>query len=125
MEELTNLVRIQTGSETEADFRQLCEDVLSCSVGAAGGFSGFIYYSETVDFAQCNLPYILEHLREISEDIGDANIYQTISGFGCINLTAEEVSEGMYKADSDHETEVYNALAWFALEEVAHHVIEQ
>lgn len=41
-----------------------------------------------------------------------------IAGFNCIDLTAEEVAEAIYNGKSEDRTTVFNALAWYALEEV-------
>jgi len=41
-----------------------------------------------------------------------------ISSFNCVNETPEEVAEAIYNSDSDNQTQVLNALAWFAGEEV-------
>ena len=50
--------------DTEQTFRDVARG------GADGGFSGFIYYSETVKFAKDNMNVIYEHLKSQAEDFG-------------------------------------------------------
>lgn len=112
-EELVRAVLEQYGDEE--DFFERAED--SCD--ASGGVCGFIYYTDTLKFTEKNFALIIRHATELAEGIGYDDIFIMVSQFGCINLTPQEVAEAMYNPESENHTEVYNALAWFALEEVA------
>lgn len=52
------------GCEISEDAAAELENVRACSCGAAGGFSGFIYYSETREFTAANREAIVARLRE-------------------------------------------------------------
>ncbi|QDP66517.1 MAG: hypothetical protein Tp1111DCM1126091_23 [Prokaryotic dsDNA virus sp.] len=105
------------------EFREIAQDVTSH--GADSGFSGFIYYHETIDFTKRNRKYIIELLEEQSADFGIVSIYQFISEFNCLsrNYTPTEIAESFYR-DNDARIAVFNALAWYALEEVSRAVVD-
>ena len=100
-------------------FQESAQDV--CNHGVSGGFCGFIYYSETVPFAKRNKKAILEMCKEQAEDYYGKgySIGQFIAGFSCVDCDAEQVAVALYTGKGENVTEVYNALAWFALEEVS------
>lgn len=90
--------------------------------GASGGVSGFIYYTDTVAFTKRNKGKIMQHLRELSSDCGES-IISMLSQWKCLKaLRQHEIMDGLYNPKSDDKTQVYHALAWFALEEVANAV---
>ena len=93
--------------------------------GASGGVSGFIYYSDTVNFTKRNKIKIMQSLTELSNDIGES-IISMLSHWQCLNgMSQREIMEGLYNPKSDNKTTVYNALAWYALEEVANVVYNE
>lgn len=91
--------------------------------GADGGFSGFIYYSDTVAFTRKNKVAIIDDLIGLSEEIGDNHFSETVAGFRCFKgeFTAQQITEVLYRRfkDAADTTAIFNALAWFALEHVA------
>lgn len=97
-------------------FKEMATDV--ANHGANGGFSGFIYYSDTVPFATRNKKLIIQMAKDMADDLGE-NVYQMIANFNCLGLQDWEVAEALYQRTSPERTNVLNALAWFALEEVA------
>lgn len=72
--------------------------------GAAAGWRGFTYYKDTEEFYDNNENEILELAGQAAEDCGHDTICEFVSTFATPVETASQ-----YK----------NALAWFALEEVA------
>jgi hypothetical protein len=85
--------------------------------GISGGFHGFIYYSDTIAFAKRNRKAILELATQQAEDFG-SGLVEMIKGFSCMRDSTEaEIIEGL--AGNTDETQVPNALAWYAGEEVA------
>lgn len=101
-----------------SDFKESARDV--SNHGANCGFSGFIYYADTVPFAKRNKANILEYAESMARDIGAENAIGLIAGFNCLSgISALEVASALYKRNDENETQVFNALAWFALEEVA------
>ncbi len=88
--------------------------------GASCGVSGFIYYTDTVAFTKRNKAKIMQCLEELSSDCGES-IISMLSQWKCLKgLTQREIMEGLYNPKSDDKTQIYNALAWYALEDVAH-----
>jgi len=91
--------------------------------GIDGGFNGFIYYHDTLKFAEDNLKLILKMADELADSLGDSDGFQVIAGFNCLRNC--KIKSGgraaciiMDKEHEDHDA-VMNALAWFAGEEVA------
>lgn len=87
--------------------------------GISGGFHGFIYYADTVKFAKRNKSDILELCRGMASEIGCSGAVSLIASFnGMKGETEEDIAEGLYNPRSDNQQTVFNALAWFAGEEV-------
>ncbi len=92
------------------------------SHGIAGGFRGFIFCTETTRFARRNRAAIADMAREQADDFG-SSVVEMIQNFGCFRHqqpTDEEIGKclwGGVPADQD-EAGIYNALAWYAGEEV-------
>lgn len=89
--------------------------------GAAGGFGGFTYYRDTVAFTARNRAAILQMADAMADDFGmPGGAVELIAGFQCMkDYSVTECAEGLFNARSEHRQTVYNALAWFALEEVS------
>ena len=101
-------------------FKERADDI--ANYGASGGYGGFIYYSDTVDFAKRNLPEILERAEQQAEEFGESDGYSMIAEFNCLKgekLTGGRVALAISKSNHKSHTAVMNALAWYALEEVA------
>jgi hypothetical protein len=112
--------------------------------GADAGFCGFTYYSDTVDFFRRNRAEVVALVERMASDLGEG-VVDMVAGFQCLGgrdmkrehcgaldgraaahnraVVAEftpSVSRCLYGGRlTDEDTEVANALAWFALEEVA------
>jgi len=97
-------------------FKQAAPDI--CGHGIDGGFSGFIYHTDTVSFARRHKQLILDMAKDLAEDLGE-DVFVMIANFNCLKLTSVEVAAGLYDTRSEDRTQVFNALAWFAGEEVA------
>lgn len=102
-------------------FKEDAKNLQLCSCGAAGGFGGFIYYTDTIAFTKRNKKALLELCKEQAEECYGKgySVGQFIAGFNCVDCDAEQVVIALYTGKGDNVTEVYNALAWFALEEVS------
>lgn len=101
-------------------FQDTARNLQYSSCGAPGGFCGFIYHSETVPFAKRNKKAILDMCKdELDYYKGCDSIPAFISEFNCVDLTTDQVAIALYTGKGDCVTTIYNALAWYALEEVA------
>lgn len=105
-------------------FRERAQDV--ADHGASCGFGNFVYYTDTVAFTAKNRKTIAEYAAEQSKDIGYKDEIEMILSFKCLQdyndpITTPEIAKALYGrlADTDTKTIIYNALAWYALEEVA------
>lgn len=103
------------------EFKEHAEDVTNH--GASGGFSGFIYYSDTVEFTETNKATILAFAKEQAADFGES-LFSMVGGFNCLKISPEEVAEAIYNHNSENQTMVYNALAWYILEEVCRSYVD-
>ena len=105
-------------------FKESAQDVVDH--GAACGFGNFIYYTDTVAFTAKNRKAIAELAAQQAADFGDPSEIEMILGFNVIkkdndDLTNADIAKALYGrlTDDDKKTMIYNALAWYALEEVA------
>jgi hypothetical protein len=91
--------KTRTSKDEREEFAQNLADV--CRGGAASGWHGFCYYSDTCKFAAKHERAILRSVFEFEREMGEPF-----------------KNEGTYR-DEDENTAL-NWLAWYALESVAH-----
>ena|ERR1700748_1836951 len=90
--------------------------------GISGVFSGFIYYSETHDFAIKHRKSIIAMLEEQANDFGQ-EIVEMVSSFGVFRHSKMdgEDRKDLYKFLGGGKCEqgtITNLMAWYAAEEV-------
>jgi len=104
-------------------FQEKANDVYNH--GIDGGFCGFIYYAETTAFAKKHKKIILENVKQFADEIGE-NFAKVIADFNCLKNTGiaeDDVIMALMSPRSCDDfvlQQVYNALAWYAGETVAH-----
>lgn len=139
-ERLIRAVLRQLGGGEEA--KDTLRDV--CRGGADAGFCGFTYYKDTVEFFKRHRADIRMLAERQADDLGE-NVSDMVAGFQCLagrdmkrehtgcfddrarahNRAALQeylpsVNRCLYGGRmTDDDTNVANALAWYALEEVA------
>lgn len=88
--------------------------------GADGGFPGFTYYSDTVAFFRKHRKEITNNLLALADDIGEDPV-KLVCSWRCVGPNFKlEVGQVVYGARlTDEHTTVANALAWYAVEEIA------
>ena len=117
---LINAVKRQIGSDAASTL----QDVVNH--GADFGVPGFTYYSDTRKFYKNNRREIVALVKEYAQEFGQEPI-EFVAGFNCLRHndkqwqaeTREEVARALYGNLKSDDTQVPNALAWFAVEEVA------
>ena len=123
----------QLNIDDEDELKQTFTDITNNQHGASGGFNGFIYYGDTCKFAQDNIKDIFDYAYEQAEQLGEG-VYKMISNFNCLNdmnVKETEVASTIHLAlkgvedDQGNETQILNALSWYALEEVARNEVDQ
>jgi hypothetical protein len=118
LNKLQRAVYHQLGSDNMQEFSETLQNV--ANHGAGGGFSGFTYYGETVDFTRRNRAEIMQQLKEDAEYFG-TSVYDMVCSFNCFKgYEADEILSALYGGRGDSLTTVYNGLAWYVLETVAH-----
>ena len=94
--------------------------------GIDGGFGGFIYYSDTVSFAQDNREVILDALKEDAQEFGHESVPEMMANWKSLDgFSQDEIAEALYSNDESHEahTSVYNAMAWYAGEKASYEYV--
>lgn len=110
-----------------SEFKERANDITNHGVDA--GVSGWIYYSETVPFWRKNRKLIIELANSVANDVSEQALY-TVQHFNCLCnhgepiYSADEIGQALYRHHTDEFTSVHNALAWFALEEVARSYVD-
>lgn len=92
------------------------------SHGISGGFSGFIYYTETHAFAMRYRKDIVRLLEEQADQLGE-EVVSMVSNFGAFrhNKMDNEDRKELYKylgGGKCEKSTITNLMAWFAAEEV-------
>ena len=90
--------------------------------GIDGGFNGFIYYSETHEFAMKHRKQIVKMLTEMAWQLGE-EVVEMVADFGVFrhNKMDSEDRMDLYKYIGGGKCEqgtITNLMAWFAAEEV-------
>ena len=118
---LINPVKNQLG-ENAAQFFETCGYV--SKVGADSGFGGFIYYTDTIAFFRKHRKNIVALAEYLADEMGEDAVTM-VKNFRCLNGFYEysDIAKAMYGNFNDEHTEIYNALSWFALEEVANEAV--
>ena len=99
------------------DFQEKAPDI--SNYGISGGFSGWIYYTETCQFYAKNQSSIIKLVECQSDEYGYHSAQDMVKGFRSLDTTLSEIGCTLYGNKRQHDTQVANALAWFAAEEVA------
>lgn len=127
---MTNLTELQQKVIEQLGYDELNKEAAQtlkdmANYGIDGGFTGFIYYSETCKFFDDNKDLILEALENLACELGD-DMLSMITHFNCLTdnqhkplYTQTEVMNAIYNEDDENETTIKNALAWAVAEQVA------
>lgn len=127
-EKLIRAVLAQLGGGDDA--RQSCRNI--ANHGADRGFVGFTYCADTVAFYRRHRAEILALAERMADDCGE-DMIEMIRNFGCLSsgqypnrksdVATSEVAEALYLGKGKMATQIQNAMAWFAAEEVARAVV--
>lgn len=114
----SNLIRaVIRQSGGWSDFQEKARNI--SNHGISGGFSGWIYYTETCAFYAKNQSLIVELVESQSDEYGYRSAQDMVNGFRSLDATLSEIAYTLYCKNRPHDIQVANALAWFAAEEVA------
>lgn len=84
-----------------------------------GGFSGWIYYNETCTFYAKNQSLIIELVERQADEYGYQSAQDMVKSFRSCDATLSEIGYTLHGTKRQHDTQVANALAWYAAESVA------
>ena len=117
-------VKMQMGLDVEDFFDEL-GNVSNSPYGAGAGYSGFIWYTDTVAFWRRNKNKIMDYANEMAESLGETTL-DMVCGFNGFkgDYTPDEVAGALYGNFNEEFTQIYNGMAWFVLEEVAYRYSE-
>lgn len=88
--------------------------------GIAGGYTGFVYYSETVAFWRKNRAKIFALMNYEADSMGE-NVFAMVRSFRMLgDYTDHEVGRALFGNYCDGLTYIYNVFAWYAAEVVAY-----
>jgi hypothetical protein len=105
-------------------FQETANDITNH--GANSGFSGFTYYRDTLAFFRRNRASIMEMTEQMADALGEGML-KMIAGFNChrgYDFTEDGIARALYTGKGDDATNIQNAMAWFALEEVARSYVD-
>jgi len=102
--------------------------------GVDGGFHGFIYYRDTIEFFVKNQAAIVELVGEMAESLGE-DMVGMVANFNGLKPVSKEDTDGIGRClycthrsaediGSADDTNIANALACFSAEEVARQLTE-
>lgn len=114
----SNLIRaviLQSGGWN--DFQGNALDI--ANHGIAGGFDGWIYYTETGAFYAKNQQLIVDMVESQANEYGYQSVLDMVKGFRSLDATMLEIGRTLYGNKREHDTCIANALAWYIAEEVA------
>ena len=91
------------------------------SNGAAAGWHGFIYYTDTCGFYKKHRKAILSAFQEQCENIGAfKTMAENLQSFRCLDITLQEAESFLTGLHGGDSTDIMNAFAFWALEETAY-----
>lgn len=105
-------------------FKESAPDI--ANHGIDGGFSGWIYYSDTCEFFKKNRKDILAYAEEMAESMGE-DMLSMIQNFGVFQndqISTNDLAKALYTGKGDDATRVQNVMAWFVVEELARNYVD-
>lgn len=97
-------------------FKEKASDIYNHGIALVGGW---IYYSETCAFYAKHRKDIIKVCSDDSSHVyGNDCMIDYIKSFNMLDATEEEIGLTLYGNKGQHDTQVANALTWFAAEEV-------
>lgn len=118
--QLINAVVRQIGSKDQA--------IEAGNHGADAGWVGFTYYNDTVAFSKRQRKNIVSLVNEMANEFGQEPT-EFVASFRCLKDYLPEIKDSIERylyggkmTDSEDDTQIQNAMAWFALEEVGRYL---
>lgn len=87
--------------------------------GISGGFSGWIYYTETCAFYAKNQQLIVGLVESQADEYDYTSPQDMVKSFRHLDATLSEIGFTLYGTKRQHDNYVANALVWYAAEKAA------
>ena len=75
-------------------------------------------------FTKRNKCATLEFASDQDSEIESVGLVKFVAGFNCVDETLDDIARALYAGRGDAFQEVYNALAWYVLEEVCRSYVD-
>lgn len=98
-------------------FQEQARDI--ANYGISGGFSGWIYYTETCAFYAKNQQLIVDLVEKQAIEYDYASPQDMVKSFRHLDATLSEIGFTLYGTKRQHDNYVANALVWYAAEKAA------
>lgn len=95
--------------------------------GINDGFSGFVYYPETVAFFRKHRKQIMVMAERMADEMG-SRLLEMVSNFNCLSsgqypnrkpdYSIDEIAKAIYQGKGKSADIILNSMSWFAAEEV-------
>lgn len=131
---MQNLTKLQQAVIEQLGYEELDQEAASqlkdiLNYGIDGGYTGFIYYNETIEFFNTNKVLIMEQLLDDRWSIGYNSITEMLSSFKCFKgldtWNIERFLIDTEDEENEDQTTLKNGLAWYAAETVAFQLEEE
>lgn len=127
---MKDLTALQQAVIEQLGYSSLCEEVLVeleevTKHGAAAGFGAFIYYSDTTEFYKEHEELLKEMLWDRYKDFEYESVPHLLASFECLDEREfNDICQDYYTKTVGSYL-IWNAIAWFALETVAHELEDE
>ena len=119
---LISAVKKQLGCDSVNEFFEELDNVSKSPCGANGGFTGFIYYTETTAFWKANKKSIKNLMEQEADELGESSVISMVKNFNSVkdDFSEDEIGRALYGKFDEDLYQLYDTFAKYALEEVAY-----
>ena len=119
---LISAVKKQLGCDSVNEFFEELDNVSKSPCGANGGFTGFIYYTETTAFWKANKKSIKNLMEQEADELGESSVISMVKNFYSVkdDFSEDEIGRALYGKFDEDLYQLYDSFAKYALEEVAY-----
>jgi hypothetical protein len=119
---LISAVKKQLDCNSVNEFFEELDNVSKSPCGANGGFTGFIYYTETTAFWRANKKNIKNLMEQEADELGESSVISMVKNFNSVkdDFSEDEIGRALYGKFDEDLYQLYDTFAKYALEEVAY-----
>jgi hypothetical protein len=119
---LISAVKKQLDCNSVNEFFEELDNVSKSPCGANGGFTGFIYYTETTAFWRANKKNIKNLMEQEADELGESSVISMVKNFNSVkdDFSEDEIGRALYGKFDEDLYQLYDTFAKYALEEIAY-----